>query len=238
MEGFFNPPFSEAIIQQKMLHARVTIIGVGGLGSWAAELLARMGLGRIRLIDCAVVREADLQQHMAVTEEDVDRAKVTVVADRLAAINSHVLIEAFHAELGEDSLERFLVGSDVVLDTTGRSAIRTALFSCCCRRKIRYVCCEANDGSAQVTVWRKQGEDEVLLPTPLAGGGRRLPATVALAASLSVQEIVKLLTAQGESLAGQVAILNTWQNTWLREPLRQPDPAAEQAVDGNGEAYQ
>ena len=222
MNDFINkqfPPDSETV-QKKMLHARVTIVGVGALGGWAAELLARMGIGRVRLLDCATVRENDLKQHMAVTEADVDRAKVTVVADRLAAINSQVLLETFFVELTEDSLDNFLVGSDIVLDTTGGSAIRTGLFAYCCRRGAQYVSCEANGFCAQITVCRGNDGKAALLPIPLMDRQSRLPAMVALAASLSVQEIVKLLTGRGDSLAGQTASFNTEKNTWVCMPLR------------------
>lgn len=222
MNDVVNTPFPDEsdIIQGKMLHARVSIVGVGGLGGWAAELLARMGLGRIRLLDCATVRETDLKQHTAVTEVDVDRAKVTVVADRLSSINSQVLLETFFIELTEDSIDDFLVGSDIVLDTTGGSAIRTALFRYCCRRGVQYVSCESNGFCAQVTVCRGNDGGDALLPAPLLGRKKRLPAMTAMAASLAVQEIVKLLTGYGVSLNGQTANFNAEKNTWVCTPLK------------------
>lgn len=239
MNDVINTPFSyeSDILSGKMLRARVSIVGVGGLGGWAAELLARMGLGRIRLLDCATVRETDLKQHVAVTEVDVDRAKVTVVADRLAAINSQVLLETFFVELTEDSIDDFLVGSDIVLDTTGGSAIRTALFMYCCRRGVQYVSCEANGFCAQVTVCRGNDGSNALLPAPLLDRQKRLPAMVAMAASLSVQEIAKLLTGYGVSLNGQTAVFNTEKNTWICTPLKRLTSIGATTTDENGEAH-
>ena len=230
-------PYESEILWGKMLHARVSIVGVGGLGSWTAELLTRMGIGRIRLLDCATVRETDLKQHMAVTEVDVDRAKVTVVADRLSAINSQILLETFFVELTEDSIDDFLVGSDIVFDTTGGSAIRTALFMYCCRRGVQYVSCEANGFCAQVMVCRGNEGSNALLPAPLLGRQKRLPAMVAMAASLSVQEIVKLLTGYGVSLNGQTAIFNTEKNTWVCTPLKRLTSIGAATADEKGEAH-
>lgn len=220
--------------QQKMLRARVTIIGAGGLGGWAAELLARMGLGRMRLLDRATVQKADLNQHAAVTEEDIDRAKVMVIADRVAAINSQVLLEMFPVELQPEEIDNFLVGSDLVLDTTGDSAIRNALFASCCRAGLHYIGCEANTVCARIIVWRG-ADGEAVLPLPLDRSRGRFPAVASLAASLAVQESVKLLTGTGESLAGQVAVLDMRENKWSRFPLAGAAEGGD--ADRNGESH-
>lgn len=223
-----------AAVQQKMLRARVTIIGAGALGGWAAELLARMGLGRMRLLDRATVQKADLNQHAAVTEEDIDRAKVTVIADRVAAINSRVLLETFPVELQPEQIDDFLVGSDLVLDTTGDSTIRGALFASCCQHGLHYVGCEANTVSARIVVWR--GTDgETFLPLPLDRSRGRFPAVASLAASLAVQESIKLLCGTGESLAGQIVTLDTGKNKWACDPLAGATETLD--ADGNGESH-
>ena len=83
--------------QRRVRAATVLVVGAGGLGSWLVEMLARMGVGRLRLADADRVDWTNLARQALYTEADVGRLKVEAAADRLAAINSDVAVAAVAA---------------------------------------------------------------------------------------------------------------------------------------------
>jgi len=102
--------------QLALRRATVTIIGVGGLGGWIAELLARMGLGTLILIDGDVFEEDNLNRQLACTEDSLGRAKVTVLAERLARVNSAVEVQPRKIWFSAENAANLLEGCDVVVD--------------------------------------------------------------------------------------------------------------------------
>lgn len=74
---------------QHIRHAHVTVVGVGGVGSWAAETLARSGLGHITLIDFDQVAESNINRQIHALSTTVGQAKVLAMQERIALINPH-----------------------------------------------------------------------------------------------------------------------------------------------------
>src|SRR6059036_2306578 len=79
--------------QRRLSAASVAIIGLGALGTVSAGLLARAGIGHLRLVDRDVVELTNLQRQVLFDEKDVDLPKAEVAARRLRAVNSSVEIE-------------------------------------------------------------------------------------------------------------------------------------------------
>ncbi len=113
--------------QQKLAASRVLVLGVGALGSVAADLLARAGVGHLRLVDRDVVERTNLQRQTLYAEADVDAPKAEAAAKRLAAVNSEIEIEATAKDFNARTAEALLKGVDLAIDGTDNMEARLLL---------------------------------------------------------------------------------------------------------------
>ena len=104
--------------QEKLLSARVLIVGVGGLGCPAALYLAAAGVGTIGLVDYDTVDESNLQRQVLYTTDDVGRMKVDAAAQRLRLLNPDVTVEAIPEQLTALNAGEIIPRFDYVLDGT------------------------------------------------------------------------------------------------------------------------
>ena len=81
---------------EKLKNARVALFGVGGVGSYAAEALARSGIGHIMLVDDDTVSMSNINRQLCALHSTVGRPKVDVVAERLLDINPDLVIDKKH----------------------------------------------------------------------------------------------------------------------------------------------
>lgn len=89
--------------------ARVAIIGLGGVGSYAAEALARSGVGSFLLVDDDVVAASNINRQLIALRSTVGRPKAEVMAERIRDINPESEVEALRARFGPESSSRILV---------------------------------------------------------------------------------------------------------------------------------
>jgi molybdopterin/thiamine biosynthesis adenylyltransferase len=97
--------------QRRLREARVAMLGVGGLGSWAAYALACCGVGQLLLVDGDQVEESNFNRQILYRERDVGRPKVEAAADALAAFNSACRLETVARRLESVAHVREVVGS-------------------------------------------------------------------------------------------------------------------------------
>ena len=103
--------------QERLREAKIAVLGVGGLGSWAAWALVCCGVGEMRLIDGDEVEISNLNRQILYTEADLGQPKVECAAERLRAFDSGCRITATKRRLeSEDDIAEFIAGSDFVLD--------------------------------------------------------------------------------------------------------------------------
>ncbi len=104
--------------QQRLGGGCALIVGVGGLGSWVASLLARAGVGRLRLVDDDRVDWTNLARQCMYTQADAEgqRLKAEAAAEVLAAINTDVEIEARPVRATAETLGELADGVDVIID--------------------------------------------------------------------------------------------------------------------------
>lgn len=115
--------------QERLAKARATLIGLGALGSVTADLLARAGVGTLRLIDRDVVEWSNLQRQMLYDEADATatRTKVEAATERLRAINSEIELEPRPFDLTAANHRELLADSTVLVDGTDNFATRYLL---------------------------------------------------------------------------------------------------------------
>ena len=102
--------------QEELASKKAAVIGCGGLGGYAAEMLARAGVGHITVCDGDVFDETNLNRQLLCTEAIIGMPKARAAAERINSINSEVKAEAFSCNLTEENAEEILKGCDVVID--------------------------------------------------------------------------------------------------------------------------
>lgn len=122
-------------------NARVAIIGIGGVGSWAVETLARTGIGNLTLIDGDVVVESNINRQIQATDSTLGKPKVLALAERIALINPDCFVEPLQDFVRPDNLDA-LVGNrnfDFVIDAIDSVRDKTALIAYCKEKAIPLV---------------------------------------------------------------------------------------------------
>ena len=125
-----NKIFSRAQ-QEKLSQKRAAVIGCGGLGGYAIEMLARAGVGHIRVCDGDVFDETNLNRQLLCTENVLGKSKAKVAAERINAINSEAKAEPFSCNITEENASEILEDCDVVID---------ALDSVCGKMMLQEIC--------------------------------------------------------------------------------------------------
>ena len=127
--------------QAKIAHARVLVLGCGALGSIQAELLARAGVGFIRLVDRDIPEWSNLPRQFLFDENDVRERipKATACAYKLCAINTGIEIEPHVKDVTPANIEGFLQGIDVVLDGVDNFETRYLINDACVKANIPWV---------------------------------------------------------------------------------------------------
>src|SRR3954466_12513303 len=106
--------------QRRLLESRVAIIGCGATGSALASLLARAGVGSLRIIDRDYVEPSNLQRQVLFDESDAAESlpKAIAAARKIAAFNSEITVEPHAADLTPDNVDDLLADLDIILDGT------------------------------------------------------------------------------------------------------------------------
>lgn len=219
--------------QQKLLDARVLIIGLGGLGSPLAMYLAAAGVGHLVIADYDQVDLSNLQRQIIHRTRDIGRNKTDSARDTLQALNPEVKITALNKRLTEDELAHEVRQADVVADASDNFATRFALNAACVRTKKPLVSGAAIRMEGQVTVFDLRRADSACYrclyrddPGPEEGCaalGVLAPVPGVIGAVQAV-EVIKLLAGIGATLAGRLLLLDALSMEWRTVKL-QKDPA-------------
>ena len=122
----------------RLSRAHVCVIGIGGVGSWVAESLARSAIGAITLIDLDVVSESNINRQLVATSDNIGRDKVLVMKDRIEQINPHCKVTAVDEFISRDNLKELISSEfDYVVDCIDDFRTKAALINYCRKQKIR-----------------------------------------------------------------------------------------------------
>lgn len=205
--------------QLRLLKAKVAVVGAGGLGGNIIELLARQGIGYLRIIDGDTFAVHNLNRQLLATEGNLGVNKAKAAACRVAAINSDVQVEEVSRMLNEDNGEELLSGMDVVVDALDTISCRLLLSRVTRKLKIPLVHGAIAGFTGQVTTLLADdiGLEKIYKVSAGSDKGIELSlgnpaATPAFAAAIEAQEVVKLLTGIGEVLHKKLFYFDTELN--------------------------
>lgn len=125
---------------ERLRDASVLIVGAGGVGGYAAEMLVRSGIGKMTVIDADNVAESNINRQLIALRSNVGRSKAIMYAERFHDINPEAVIDALQMYVGEDEVDEILDGDfDYVLDCIDTVGPKVALLSRCLRRRVPVV---------------------------------------------------------------------------------------------------
>ena len=122
--------------QDELGEEKAAVIGCGGLGGYAIEMLARAGVGHLRVCDGDVFDETNLNRQLLCTEDVLGKSKAEAAAERIKAVNSETEAEAFCCNLTEENADEILAECDVVIDALDSVGAKLMLQRACRRQEI------------------------------------------------------------------------------------------------------
>ncbi len=207
--------------QRKLENANVAIVGVGALGTVAAELLVRAGIRGVLLVDDDYVDEINLQRQTLFKEKHIGSKKVNAALKELEEINSKVKITTKEKFIsGGDT--SFLRNYDLILDCTDNMKARHTINNHCKKTKQMWIHAAGSGVKGNILVVEKPEVFERLFKTAESfdsceeiGVINTLTNTIA---SLQVTEAFKVLT--GENYCKDLIRFNLWNNKYERFKIR------------------
>jgi len=221
--------------QQRLLDSRVLLVGAGALGASHAEMLARAGVGRLRIVDRDFVEFTNLQRQTLYKEQDAtDRLPKAVAAKRrIAEINSEIIVEEQVADVNNSNVGSLIDGCDIVIDGTDNFQVRYVVNDACVKHNTPWIY-GAAVSSYGTTMTVIPSETPCLRcvfeEMPDAGSaptcdtaGVIMPIISSIAA-VQVAEAIKLLTGNRDALHRSLMQIDVWQNDWRKIKLAGPNP--------------
>lgn len=208
--------------QEKLLAARVLIVGLGGLGSPVGLYLAGAGVGHLVLADFDAVDLSNLQRQIAHTQARIGVNKAQSAAQTLRELNPETAITCVEQPLDSELLDELLQQVDIVLDCTDNFAIRFAINAACVKAKKPLVSGAAIRMEGQVAVFDLRDEDSPCYrclyeesdeDLTCAANGVLAPL-VGVIGSTQALEAIKLIVGFGSSLKGRLLLFDARHSQW------------------------
>jgi len=137
----------------RFARAHICVVGVGGVGSWTVEALARSGVGELTLIDLDHVSESNINRQIQALEDSLGQAKVRALAERIARINPLCRVHEVEEFVTPEDVERLLgqVQFDFVVDASDQVAAKVALVAFCKVRGLSLIVVGSAGGQRDAT---------------------------------------------------------------------------------------
>jgi sulfur-carrier protein adenylyltransferase/sulfurtransferase len=218
--------------QQKLLDAKVLLLGAGGLGSPAALYLAAAGVGTLGIVDNDEVDLSNLQRQVIHSSERIGVPKVDSAEETINALNPDVKVDKYPVRLGPDNIVEIISGYDIVVDGLDNFPTRYLLNDASVRLGIPVVSAAILGFEGQLSVFKPHDGPcyRCLFPVPppaeLApscganGVLGVLPGTMGL---LQATEVIKLILGEGDPLIGRLLMYDALSATVSEVKVRR-DP--------------
>ena len=220
--------------QEKLARSRVAIVGCGATGSALASLLARAGVGYLRIIDRDYVEPSNLQRQVLFDEADAAEClpKAIAAARKIAAFNSEIIVEPHAADLTPDNVEDLLGDVEIVLDGTDNFEARYLINDFAVSKGLPWIYA-AGVASYAVTMNVLPGETACLaciFPDSPRGivetcdTSGILSSAVNFVASIAATEALKLAVGARDQLRRTLLSYDVWTNDYASVNAEKPRP--------------
>ena len=218
--------------QAKLSASRIAIVGCGATGSVLASLLARAGVGNIRIIDRDFVESSNLQRQSLFDENDAEQSmpKAVAAARKIAAFNSEVLVDPGVADLTPTNIEELLGSAQLILDGTDNFETRYLINDFAIASSVPWIYTAAV-GSYGATMNILPGTTACLacvFPEPPQGAIETcetagvLNSAVNLISSITATEAIKILVGAEDRIRRTLLSFDVWENRQAEISARQP----------------
>jgi molybdopterin-synthase adenylyltransferase len=208
--------------QERFRQSSVVIVGCGALGTSQANLLARAGVGRLRLVDRDYVEESNLHRQSLFEESDAARKlpKAAAAEARLKRINSEVGVEGIVADASSHNIEELVAGFDLLLDGTDNFETRYLMNDVAVKRRLPWIygAVVASYGVTFTILPMRTACLSCVFPAPPQGmletcdtAGVIGPAVIWVTA-VQVSEALKILLGRHDELHGSMLAYDIWKN--------------------------
>jgi len=204
-----------------LLRSRVAIVGQGGLGGTVTEILARLGVGELVLVDGDVFEESNLNRQLLATTQTMHKSKSAAARRRVTAINPAVTAIAHREFLTADNAESLLTGAQVVVDCLDNLPARFTAARAARKLKIPMISAAVAGMAGHVTVFFPQdgglegiyGDPEQLPAKGAETALGTLPFAVSAIACIECAEVTKILLKQPHTLRNRMLVMDLADNT-------------------------
>ena len=220
--------------QEKLLNARVLLVGCGALGASHAETLARAGVGFLRIVDRDFVEFTNLQRQTLYSESDAGERlpKAIAAQNRIREINSEIETEAIVADVNHSNIESLVKDCDLVLDGTDNFQIRYLINDACVKlNKIWIYGAAVSSYGATMTVIPSETPCLRCIFEEMPGAGSAptcdtagvIQPIITSVSAIQTTEALKILTGTLDRLHKSLIQIDVWQNDWRKIKLGEPD---------------
>ena len=224
--------------QAKLLNSRVLLVGCGALGASHAEMLARAGVGRLRIVDRDFVEYTNLQRQILFSESDAKERlpKAIAARKRIAEINSEIECEPIVADANRSNVESLIKDCDLILDGTDNFQTRYLLNDACVKHKKTWIYGAAVSAyGATMTIVPNETpclrcifeEMPSAASAPTCDTAGVIMPIIATVSAVQVAEAIKILTENFDKLHRSLMQIDVWENDWRKIKLGAPDDDCE-----------
>jgi molybdopterin/thiamine biosynthesis adenylyltransferase len=200
----------------RLVGRKVTVAGLGGVGSIVAAILAREDFV-LRIIDKGRVEEADMNRMGLYIEQDITKFKAKQAKIRINAVNPKLHVKSFHEELGQSNV--FLVKSECVVDCTNNDDSNTLIFDYCQKNKVPLILASYSGSEVRVLVATKKLTKKAFtdyLPIDSTDEVGAISPATHTAASIACAELFKILLGKGKS---KLIVYDIWNGKYKEKTL-------------------
>ena len=207
--------------QAVLLQSRVSVVGLGGLGGGVTEILARIGVGNLNLMDGDTFEDSNLNRQFLSTHKGLATPKAVAAVERVQAVNASVVVEAHIEFLDADNAAGLLAASDVVVDCLDSLKFRFILEVACKTAGIPLVSAAIAGVAGHVTTIFPEdpglkliyGERDRIPEKGAEASLGTLPQCVTILSALETSEVVKVLLKKGSLLRNRLLVVDLMDNT-------------------------
>ena len=218
--------------QQRLMQARVMVIGMGGLGNIASCYLAAAGVGHLTLVDDDVVELSNLARQVLYRQDNIQQPKALAAKAQIAQMNDEIDVDVWLQRLDEASLAKKIQAYDLILDCTDNFKIRRTINKLCHQYKIDLVSGAAIRWEGQVQSFLFSKEDKICyqclypelndesLNCSQSGIISPVVGTIGVLQSL---DAIKILSKCGQVVHAKLRVFDGFEGAWRDINLTQ-DP--------------